>query len=276
MSGALRQSAASAVAALLLASALPAALATPDSLAQECPSETAYPLPADAPLATLQQQAGEQLARLGLRVGWQAAEAQTFADQAGDRQRLRRLLAVLLPALGRYPAGLLAELGVQQVIIVKDLQVGGQARRAMPAVERQALLYADLGGEPPCPAGVELRAHHELYHFLEHRRSGSYYPVEPGWLALNPADWQYGRGGATAYAAGFQNLGHPRPGAVSRYALYGAEEDRAELYGWAMTPGYRERLQRWQASDALLAAKLQALRALLPAPLQALYLPETR
>ncbi len=241
-------------------------LPTPnDSLAAECPHEVRY-LPfgreSDA-LASLQQQAERRLAARGLQVRWHAPEGYAFTEHPNDRARLRELLAIVIPAYERYPPTLLRHLGLTHLEFVHGLTVAGQLRRAMPAAERNSLVYADVGGPPACPAGVELRAHHELYHFIDHRLFGHYYPRDPAWLALNPAGAPYGAGGASAYGKNFQNLGHPQAGFVSRYALYGPEEDKAELFGWLLTPGYRERVLTWSAHDPALDAKRRFMEALL-------------
>ena len=103
------------------------------------------------------------------------------------------------------------------------------------------------------PAGVfarmDLRVHHEYYHFIEYRLFNDFYSREPAWLALSPP--------GTAYGKGFQNLGHPHPGLVSLHAACGPEEDKAEVFGWMMTPAYALRLEAWMALDPALLAKRQ-------------------
>ncbi len=240
----------------------------PDSLAMECPSEFRYelPLPAGAGLDALQAHAVQRLQALGLRVNWDGpwahAQTQQFSPQAADLARLRRLLAVVLPALERYQPGFFQRAGLQEVGLVKDLVVGDtQMRLAMPAPDRSAVVYAD-NGNPLCAAGMELRVHHELYHLVEERLFGDFYYRDPAWLALNPEGLDYGQGGATAYGGVFHNLGHPAPGLVSRYAQYGPEEDKAEVFGWLMTPGYAGRVKAWSEQDLTLAAKRRFMMAL--------------
>jgi len=146
--------------------------------------------------------------------------------------------------------------------LVMDLVVGGtQMRLAMPAPERSAVVYAD-NANPLCAAGMELRVHHELYHLVEQRLFGDFYYRDPAWLALNPEGLKYGQGGATAYGGVFHNLGHPAAGLVSRYAQFGPEEDKAEVFGWLMTPGYAGRVKAWSAQDLALAAKRRFMMAL--------------
>ena len=240
----------------------------PDSLAMECPSEFRYEahLPPDAGLEGLQAHAAQRLQALGLQLRWEGpwthAQTQPFGPQATDIARLRRLLSVVLPALERYHPGFFQRVGLQEVGLVKDLIVGDtQMRLAMPAPERSAVVYAD-NGNPLCAAGMELRVHHELYHLVEQRLFGDFYYRDPAWLALNPEGLVYGQGGATAYGAVFHNLGHPAPGLVSRYAQYGPEEDKAEVFGWLMTPGYAGRVKAWSEQDLTLAAKRRFMMAL--------------
>ena len=240
----------------------------PDSLAMECPSEFRYELPvvAGAGLAQLQNHAEQRLQALGLRVNWDGpwehAQSQRFGAEAAELARLRRLLAVVLPALERYHPGFFQRVGLQEVGLVKDLVVGDtQMRLAMPAPDRSAVVYAD-NANPLCAAGMELRVHHELYHLVEQRLFDDFYYRDPAWLALNPEGLSYGQGGATAYGGVFHNLGHPAPGLVSRYAQYGPEEDKAEVFGWLMTPGYAGRVKAWSEQDPALAAKRRFMMAL--------------
>ncbi len=240
----------------------------PDSLAMECPSEFRYelPLPAGASLAALRAHAEQRLQALGLQVNWDGpwahAQAQRFGGEPAELARLRRLLAVVLPALERYHPSFFQRAGLQEVGLVKDLVVGEtQMRLAMPAPERHAVVYAD-NANPLCAAGMELRVHHELYHLVELRLFGDFYYRDPAWLALNPEGLSYGQGGATAYGGTFHNLGHPAAGLVSRYALYGPEEDKAEVFGWLMTPGYAGRVKAWSEQDLALAAKRRFMMAL--------------
>lgn len=249
-----------------LASCLSASAAEHDSLAAECPTEVHYAAVggAAASLAELHALASARLAALHLTPAWTEEGAAAFTDSASDRARLERLLQVVLPAMERYPLAFFERMGLTQVALVKDLRVAGQARRAMPAPERDTIVYAD-NNDKLCPAGMELRAHHELYHVVEYRLFKDFYYRDPRWLALNAPGQAYGQGGATAYGIGFDNLGHPSTGLVSRYAAFGPEEDKAEVFGWMMTSAYAQRVQGWAGADAVLAAK----RGYLVAALQA-------
>ncbi|MFZ6655613.1 hypothetical protein [Undibacterium sp. TJN19] len=231
-----------------------------DSLRAECPSEVRYTAvaPAGATLAELKALTEARLAALHLKAVWSVPEGEAFVDSQPDHLRMQRLLSVVLPSLERYPAVLFERMRLTHIALVKNLTVAGQRRRAMPAPETASVVYAD-NDEDICLAGMELRIHHEFYHFIEYRVFGDFYYRDPLWLAMNPAAVSYGSGGATAYGIGFVNLGHPAAGMVSRYALYGPEEDKAEMFGWMMTPGYAHRVLQWVAEDTALSAKRQFL-----------------
>ena len=229
-----------------------------DSLRDECPSDVRYASlvsPTDA-LRTSQEVITRRLRTIGLNALWSHERAAPFADTPDDRLRLARLANVLLPALERYPAALFKAIRLGNVGLVKDLVVANQRRRAMPDPANDALVYAD-NGDALCPAGMELRVHHELFHLVDFRQFGEYYFRDPAWQALNRGTIEYGRGGASVYGTGMQNLGHPRVGLVSRYAATGLEEDKAEMFGWMMTPGYAGWVNAWVAGDDILAGKRQ-------------------
>ncbi|MBG6220394.1 MULTISPECIES: hypothetical protein [unclassified Janthinobacterium] len=240
-----------------------------DSLRSECDWNVSYApvAPKDASLAQLQAIATARLAALQLAPAWTLAmpgsEAHAFSDSAQDRAGLQLLLSIVLPAMERYPAGVFARTGLHHVVLVKDLSVDGQRRLAMPAPEIDSVVYADNLLAAMCPSGMELRVHHEYYHFIEYRLFNDFYYRDPAWLALNPPGTAYGQGGATAYGKGFQNLGHPQAGIVSLYAAYGPEEDKAEVFGWMMTPAYARRLEQWTKLDPALLAKRQSLMEVL-------------
>lgn len=223
--------------------------------------------PKDASVAQLQAIATARLAALQLAPAWTlsmpGSAAHAFTESEQDRAGLQLLLSIVLPAMERYPAGVFARTGLRRVVLVKDLSVDGQRRLAMPAPEIDSVVYADNLLAAMCPSGMELRVHHEYYHFIEYRLFNDFYYRDPAWLALNPPGTAYGQGGATAYGKGFQNLGHPQPGLVSLYAAYGPEEDKAEVFGWMMTPAYASRLERWTAFDPALLAKREKLREVL-------------
>jgi hypothetical protein len=76
--------------------------------------------------------------------------------------------------------------------------------------------------------------HHELFHLLDHFQGTE--SNDPKWLALNPPSFRYGTGGFAAQdVATSWVLQREFPGVVSKYALAGADEDKAELFSAMMT-----------------------------------------
>lgn len=237
-----------------------------DALRAECHWEVTYPAvaPADASVDQLREAATRRLAALRLNAVWtleqESVSGEAFTDSAEDRARLQRLLSVVLPGLERYSPVFFENVRLKNIVLVKELAVGGQRRLAMPMAETDGVAYADNNAKTLCPAGMEMRVHHEFYHFIDHREFNDYYHPDPAWLALNPPGLQYGKGGATFYGKNLQDLGHVKPGLVSLYSSYGQEEDKAETFGWMMTPDYAARLDRYAQGDPQLAAKLRFMR----------------
>jgi len=237
-----------------------------DALRAECNWDVTYPAvaPADASVGQLREAATRRLAALRLNAVWtleqEGVSGDAFTDSAEDRARLQRLLSVVLPGLERYNPVFFENVRLKNIVLVKELAVGGQRRLAMPMAETDGVAYADNNAKTLCPAGMEMRVHHEFYHFIDHREFNDYYHPDPVWLALNPEGLQYGKGGATFYGKNLQDLGHVKEGLVSLYSSYGQEEDKAETFGWMMTPDYAARLERFARTDPKLAAKVQFMR----------------
>ena len=238
-----------------------------DALRLECHWDLQYPAvaPADASVEVLRAVAARRLAALQLNAVWtleqEGVSGEAFTDSPEDRARLQRLLSVVLPGLERYPSAFFANVRLKNIVLVKELAVGGQRRLAMPMAESDGVAYADNNAGTLCPAGMEMRVHHEFYHFIDHREFDDYYHLDPSWLALNPDGLQYGKGGATFYGKNLQDLGHVKDGLVSAYSSYGQEEDKAETFGWMMTPDYAARLDLYVMTDPHLAAKVKYMRA---------------
>jgi hypothetical protein len=237
-----------------------------DALRLECHWDLKYPevAPLDAGVEQLREVATRRLAALQLNAVWTLEQdgvtAEAFTDSQQDRARLQRLLSVVLPGLERYTPVFFANVRLKNIVLVKELAVGGQRRLAMPMAEADGVAYADNNAKTLCPAGMEMRVHHEFYHFIDHREFSDYYHADPAWLAMNPEGLQYGKGGATFYGKNLQDLGHVREGLVSMYSGYGQEEDKAETFGWMMTPDYAARLDLFAMKDPRLAAKVQYMR----------------
>ena len=253
---------------IILISLSGAACAQGDSFRMECPDSDYKVLPGEN-LLELKSRIEKRLEALGLNVLWRmnwssrfVAKGSSFQDSPEDLARLRTLSKILVPSLEKYSSYFFQRIRLKNIVIVKDLVVARQLRKAMPHPSSSSLFYGD-NNDLECLPGMEARVHHELYHFVEERINGSMYFQDKIWLGLNPTDFHYGRGGKSVYNLNvpFQNLGHPQEGFVSNYSLTAVEEDKAEVFGWWMTKGYSDRLLLWTTQDSILAQKAQYLQA---------------
>jgi hypothetical protein len=89
------------------------------------------------------------------------------------------------------------------------------------------------------------------------------------WMLLNTEGFNYGCGGASAYADAIERYidvyspTNPRKGFVNLYSLTGDEEDRAELLAYILTDFERPMLISLLKKDEILKQKIEALRSLL-------------
>jgi hypothetical protein len=134
-----------------------------DALRLECHWDLKYPgvAPLDAGVEQLREAATRRLAALQLNAVWTLEQdgvtAEAFTDSPEDRARLQRLLSVVLPGLERYTPVFFANVRLKNIVLVKELAVGGQRRLAMPMAETDGVAYADNNAKTLCPAGMEMR-----------------------------------------------------------------------------------------------------------------------
>ncbi len=238
-----------------------------DSLAEECPKRPPYPdqFSGINNLHDLKMEIEIKFRALGINPRWGdhlgAGTWERFRNNPEDRARLKRLANITYSALSQYPRNFLRNMNFRRVYFAKNLQVIGQMRKAMPAPESNALIYAD-NNDLQCEPGMELRVHHEFYHFLEGKKNGDMHFNDPSWAAMNDSKHQYSSNAAQTYscAGGFHNTGHSQPGFVSRYATTAIEEDKAEVFAWMMTKGYGSRVQNWTLNDPILKNKVDYLQ----------------
>lgn len=179
-------------------------------------------------------------------------------------------LELLLKEYKKYPSGYLPNSSITKIVLVKDLKFKGQSRAAVPDPNRQQLFLSINGA-----FGISSQRylshvmHHELHHCTEYTlwKSMTYDWCE--WIELNKGDFEYGDGGASAYAeyvnkgTDFYSPGNPYPGFINRYAMTGDEEDRAELMAFIMTDAERPMLESFLRKDAILKRKIDLLKSLL-------------
>jgi hypothetical protein len=151
--------------------------------------------------------------------------------------------------------------GVRKIALVRRLSVAGQARAAVPDWSHRTLVI-DVAYAEEMPAYARWVFHHELFHLLDYA-DNELIRFDPEWTALNADGFSYGAGGDRAYRDPEYAYGETPQGFVSRYAMLGAEEDKAETFAaMEMEP---DDLAAACAADPVLRAKVALLRARLDA-----------
>lgn len=146
------------------------------------------------------------------------------AGAPGDGEAAAR--ALVEPALAAYPAGLLAQLGPVEVLLVGGLTGEGNFAHGSYAGFTQRLsdgwrMVLDVNA---CTAGT---VHHEMGHILDGILTEAGALTEEEWLRLCPPEFQYGSGDWEGYSDFFADA----------YAMTDMKEDRAAVFEAAMMGG---------------------------------------
>lgn len=176
--------------------------------------------------------------------------------KARHQQQLKQYLPLFAEEIQKLPVQLLQLSGLQTVAFVRQLQLATQPRAAVPDYVHEVLYY-DISLQKH--AYLRHVVHHEFYHMLEQQLYGSAYYQDPQWLALNPANFSYGNGGAATRNAEAAAFSHPAPGFINGYAMSGIEEDKAEIWTVIWASDSWQQVSRMFEQDAVLAAKLRLL-----------------
>jgi hypothetical protein len=176
-------------------------------------------------------------------------------------------LDLLQGQLARYPKGYLKKAHAGTLVLGKDLAFQGQLRAAVPDPYRGVLYLSMNGAYGTGGTGyLEHVFNHELHHCVEHALWGSMTWRWPEWARLNPAGFQYGSGGESAYqelSIDWQALSLPREGFVSLYATTAEWEDRAEIAAALMGEDSRGTLSAMLPRDGVLKRKVELLVSVL-------------
>lgn len=198
-----------------------------------------------------------QLHTLSVQPSAYVRQHDTFRTlEAADLAAFKAYAKVFVDEWAKYPRDWVKASNIKHLMIVKDLAVGDTKRAATPDPVGDALYY-DIG------YGAETYAreviHHEYNHLIEYEHFYSYSRPDSAWRAINGPAFAYNPGGGVAayHERAFTNDAHPLPGFVNRYATYGIEEDKAEVYAYLMTAHYYRDLTDWIKADEKLAQKVQ-------------------
>ncbi|MBS1637614.1 MAG: hypothetical protein JST26_16995 [Bacteroidetes bacterium] len=190
-----------------------------------------------------------------------------FYEYCTDTTETVQYITLLHEQYLKYPAGYFQKVGLNTIILGKNLRYGSQNRAAVPDPYKQHLFFSVDGsyGNNTHDYLVYVM-HHELHHCTEYAIwKNMYYRWKP-WQKANPCFFRYGKGGATAYEHLDVNWGgmtHPRKGFINLYATTGQEEDRCEIMAVLLNEQQLSELTRLAARDKKLRKKLRLLTGLL-------------
>jgi hypothetical protein len=191
-----------------------------------------------------------------LRQRWVAGRI--TADPA-DKKDVRTYAPILVEEFCIYPAGFVRRTKLRQIVLVRNLRLGKQQRTSVPDFARN-ILYIDASRGRKTEHYVRRVIHHEYFHVVDYLDDGKLYD-DPGWSALNPADFRYGNGGQYMRDPNASVPSENHPGFLNRYSTSGIEEDKAEVYSYMITE-YRHVAARAK-KDKIIRAKMKYMQALL-------------
>lgn len=144
-------------------------------------------------------------------------------------------LPIFFQEFSLYPVSLISKSKLKTIYLCNSLNFitdqYTQYRAAVPDFHKDymAMIY--------CCKEVSLKyirnvIHHEFFHFLDYVEDGKIYDKDPIWESYNPADFEYGRGGA--YEREWKPLENNKKEFLNFYSTTGIEEDKAEIYAFMM------------------------------------------
>lgn len=131
--------------------------------------------------------------------------------------------------LERYEPRFLSAVGLERVLFCRDLKEGDKSYPSMPNVQHTLILDASSSS-----SFMRRLVHHEVFHFADFADDGLLKEDE-AWAHLNEKHFVYGFGGRLERYEGSAAWSEERMGFVSEYAMSALEEDKAELYSFAMS-----------------------------------------
>lgn len=207
------------------------------------------------PVPTRRARAFEQQSGVSLLYGTRSFELELapypLSCNAANVPDALAALEVVGDELGRYERSFLGAVGLERVLFCRDLEEGNKSFPSMPNVQHTLIL--DTGSSPHF---LRRLVHHEIFHFADFADDGSL-KQDPAYASLNEKYFLYGFGGRLERHEGSARWSEERLGFVSEYATSALEEDKAELYSFAMMDP--ERVSKRALRDPVLAKKLAYL-----------------
>jgi hypothetical protein len=172
----------------------------------------------------------------------------------------RAYAELFIEEFSRYPVEFVRRSRLKRIVFCTRLAFEGQPRGAVPDFANDTLyLDVECGGTGSDYQRSTL--HHDYFHMVDYRDDGEVYR-DDAWAALNPPEFKYGTGGrfaqgdplAGALVDGFR-------GFLTRYAMTGVEEDKAEVYSHLMV--HPEAVESRAGADRVLLEKVSRIKGLL-------------
>ena len=186
----------------------------------------------------------------------------TVSCQPPSDAALLAYMPLVAQEFALYPRDLVAAVGLERLVLCRDLYVGRDRRGAVPDEEDHAL-FLDVEAQGSSDRFFRARViHHEFMHMIDLRDDGRY--DDPAWAALNRPGFRYGDGGRSRQGDSLQGMVDTTlVGFLTRYSDSGPEEDKAELFSYLMMR------PKWVTdrtyNDDVLRRKVERLKANLAA-----------
>lgn len=203
--------------------------------------------------ATLQRSHGVELLHVISPFRLELDTATVTAEPARE-ETLASATVVVADELSLYPRSFLTRSGLRRVAFCENLRENRRVIPSLPNYRHTLLLDAGATG-----GYLRRLLHHEVFHFADLADDGEVL-ADPTWARLNPAGFEYGRGGREVRQPTASALTDRLPGFLTYYATSALEEDKAEVFAFLMARPAAVRQRR--AADPVLAAKVDRLERL--------------
>lgn len=151
-------------------------------------------------------------------------------------------------AFAHYPTPLLADAGLAQIVLCREIEKSGPFESAGVADlegHRMLVSFHHLRDEAPVASHAETVVHHELFHLLEEHHWPGIVDHDVEWSNDNAPGFEYGKADTA------------RRGFVNDYATSNEVEDRASVFQYLMTRP--QELCGLAATDRVLRAKVELI-----------------
>ena len=152
-----------------------------------------------------------------------------ISAQPPDESDALKASVIVADELSLLPRSFIENIGLWRVVLCAHLSEDGIAIPSLPNYRRTLIIdVADAS-----PSYLRRLVQHEVFHFFDLADDGVVLADE-AWATLNEAGFKYGNGGRSMRNPGATTVTDTR-GFVTGYATSSIEEDKAEVFAFAMT-----------------------------------------